>query len=157
MYLPATTDRAYSSVNLKQLGEDVAEQPEFVLASFRLIRHARTNLTCACLDVILQVRAPSRPEHGIAGLGLLSHVLVAKFPDRLPMYRQSAIYARESVDLDWALLVTWLCGATALLRQLVDAIRKHAMAARKLTADDTLVPVLPPGNGKSKSGAYGLI
>jgi len=153
VYLPATTDCPSCGGNLKQLGEDVAEQLEFVPASFRVIRHVRPKLACACCDAIVQAPAPSRPiERGIAGAGLLAHVLVAKFADHLPLYRQSVIYAREGVDLDRALLASWVGAASALLRPLVDAIRKHVLAAAKLHADDTPVPVLAPGNGKTKTG-----
>ena len=125
----------------------------FVPASFRVIRHVRPKLACGCCDAIVQSPAPSRPiERGIAGPGLLSHVLEAKFADHLPLFRQSVIYAREGVDLDRALLVSWVGAASALLRPLVDAIRKHVLAAQKLHADDTPVPVLAPGNGKTKTG-----
>ena len=77
---------------LHQLGEDVAEQLEFVPASFRVIRHVRPKLACGCCDTIVQAPAPSRPiARGIAGPGLLAHVLVAKFADHLPLYRWSGI------------------------------------------------------------------
>lgn len=93
---------------LRPLGEDVAEQLEFVSASFRVILHVRPKLACACCDAIVQAPEPSRPiERGIAGPGLLAHVLVAKFADHLPLYRQVVIYAREGVDLDRALLASW--------------------------------------------------
>lgn len=85
----------------------MAEQLEFVPASFRVIRHVRPKLACGCCDAIVQAPAPSRPiARGIAGPGLLAHVLVAKFADHLPLYRQSVIYAREGVELDWALLAS---------------------------------------------------
>ena len=152
VYLPETTDCSACGGNLKQLGEDVSEQLEFVPASFRVIRHVRPKLACACCDAIVQAPAPSRPiERGIAGPGLLAHVLVAKFADHLPLYRQSVNYAREGVDLDRALLASWVGAASALLRPLVDAIRKHVLAAAKLHADDTPVPVLEPGNGKKQN------
>lgn len=153
VYLPATTDCPACGGNLKQLGEDVSEQLEFVPASFRVIRHVRPKLACGCCDAIVQAPAPGRPiERGIAGPGLLAHLLVAKFADHLPLYRQSVIYAREGVDLDRALLASWVGAASALLRPLVDAICKHVLAAAKLHADDTPVPVLAPGNGKTKTG-----
>lgn len=82
---------------------------------------------------------------------MLAHVLVAKFADHLPLYPQSVIYAHEGVDLDRALLASWVGVASALLRPLVDAIRKHVLVATKLHADDTQVPVLAPGNGKTKT------
>lgn len=138
---------------LKYLGEDVAEQLEYVPASFRVIRHVRPKLACACCDAIVQAPAPSRPiERGIAGPGLLAHIVVAKFADHLPLYRQSVIYAREGVDLERSLLASWVGACNVLLRPLVNAIRDHVLAASKLHADDTPVPVLAPGNGKTKTG-----
>jgi transposase len=130
----------------------VAEQLEYVPASFRVIRHVRPKLACACCDTIVQAPAPSRPiERGIAGPGLLAHVLVAKFADHLPLYRQSVIYARDGVELDRALLASWVGAASGLLRPLVEAIRRHVLAGPKLHADDTPIPVLAPGNGKTKT------
>jgi len=138
---------------MKQLGEDVSEQLEYVPASFRVIRHVRPKLACLCCDHIAQAAAPSRPiERGMAGPGLLAHVLVAKFADHLPLYRQSVIYAREGVELNRSLLAKWVGHSAALLQPLVDTLRRHVMAATKLHADDTPVPVLAPGNGKTKTG-----
>jgi transposase len=123
---------------LRPLGEDVAEQLEFVQASFRVICHVRPKLACSCCDAIVQAPAPSRPiERGIAGPGLLAHVLVAKFADHLRLFRHAVSYAREGVDLDRALLAGWVGAANALLRPLVDAIRRHVLTASKLHADDT--------------------
>ena len=152
-YLPPDEACPSCGEKLHQVGEDVAEQLEFVPASFRVIRHVRPKLACGCCDAIVQAPAPSRPiARGIAGPGLLAHVLVAKFADHLPLYRQSVIYAREGVELDRALLASWVGAASALLRPLVDAIRQHVLAGTKLHADDTPVPVLAPGNGKTKTG-----
>ena len=152
-YLPPDEACPSCGGKLHQLGEDVAEQLEFVPASFRVIRHVRPKLACGCCDAIVQSPAPSRPiTRGIAGPGLLAHVLVAKFADHLPLYRQSVIYAREGVELDRALLASWVGAASALLRPLVDAVRKHVLAADKLHADDTPVPVLAPCNGKTRTG-----
>lgn len=139
--------------DLAWLGEDVSEQLEYVLASFRVIRHVRPKLACNGCDHIVQAPAPSRPiMRGMASPGLLAHVLVAKYCDHLPLYRQSVIYAREGVDLDRALLADWVGASSALLDPLVDAVRRHVMAGVKLHADDTPVPVLAPGNGKTKTG-----
>lgn len=137
---------------LRHLGEDVAEQLEYVPASFRVIRHVRPKLACACCDAIVQAPAPSRPvERGIAGPGLLAHVLVAKYADHLPLYRQSVIYAREDVELDRSLLANWVGACHTLLRPLVDAVQRHVFAANKLHADDTPIPVLAPGNGSTRT------
>lgn len=137
---------------LAPLGEDVSEQLEFVPASFRVIRHVRPKLACACCDRIVQAPAASRPiERGLPGPGLLAHVLVAKYADHLPLYRQSVIYAREGVELERSLLASWVGAASTLLRPLGEALRRHVFAAAKLHADDTPLPVLAPGNGKTRT------
>ena len=152
-HLPAAESCPECGGKLAILGEDVSEQLEYVPASFRVIRHARPKLACTCCDHIAQAPAPSRPiVRGFAGPGLLAHVLVAKFCDHLPLYRQSVIYAREGVDLDRALLADWVGASSALLDPLVDALRRHVLAGAKVHADDTPIPVLSPGNGKTKTG-----
>ncbi len=138
---------------LKTLGEDVAEVLEYVPASFRVIRHVRPKLACAACDRIVQAAAPNRPiARGLAGPGLLAHVLVAKYCDHLPLYRQSGIYAREGVELERSTLAGWVGQCNALLRPLVAALRSHVLAGDKVHADDTPVPVLAPGEGKTKTG-----
>ena len=137
---------------LRKLGEDVSEMLEYVPASFKVIRHIRPKLCCTKCDVILEAPAPSRPiDRGLAGPGLLAHVLVAKYADHLPLYRQSEIYAREGVDLDRSTLADWVGATSHLLSPLVDHLRRHVLAASKLHADDTPVPVLAPGMGKTKT------
>jgi transposase len=138
---------------LRSLGEDISEVLECVPASFYVIRHVRPKLSCSSCDVIVQAPAPSRPiERGLAGPGLLAHVLTAKFGDHLPLYRQCEIYAREGVDLDRSTLAQWVGESSQLLRPLVEAMRVYVMSGNKLHADDTPVPVLAPGNGKTKTG-----
>ncbi len=138
---------------LRKLGEDVSEVLERIPSRFQVIRHVRVKLACACCDRIVQAAAPSRPiERGLAGPGLLAHVLVSKYGDHLPLYRQSEIYAREGVELDRATLTDWVGGTSRLFEPLVQALRRHVMSAEKLHADDTPVPVLAPGLGKTKTG-----
>jgi transposase len=138
---------------LKPLGEDVSEILEYVPARFKVIRQVRPKLACACCERIVQAQAPSRPiERGIAGPGLLAHVLVSKYCDHLPLYRQSEMYAREGVELERSTLADWVGGTSQLLAPLVQALRRHVLSATKLHADDTPVPVLAPGNGKTKTG-----
>jgi transposase len=135
------------------LGEDISEILEYVPARFQVIRQVRTKLACACCERIVQAEAPSRPiERGVAGPGLLAHVLVSKYCDHLPLYRQSEIYAREGVELERSTLADWVGGTSQLLAPLVEALRRHVLSATKLHADDTPVPVLAPGNGKTKTG-----
>jgi transposase len=138
---------------LKKLGEDVSEMLEYVPASFKVIRHIRPKLCCTGCDVIVQAPAPSRPiERGLAGPGLLAHILTAKYCDHLPLYRQSEIYRREDVDLDDSTLADWVAGSSRLLQPLIEALRRYVIDGDKLHADDTPVPVLAPGNGKTKTG-----
>lgn len=138
---------------LRKLGEDVSEVLERIPARLYVIRHVRVKLACASCDKIVQAEAPSRPiERGMAGPGLLAHVLVSKYGDHLPLYRQSEIYAREGVELDRATLADWVGQTSRLFAPLVEALRRHVMSAEKLHADDIPVPVLAPGLGKTKTG-----
>src|SRR5438094_7577367 len=131
----------------------VSEVLEYVPDHFKVIRHVRTKLSCTKCDCIVQAAAPSRPiERGVAGPGLLAHVLVSKYADHLPLYRQSEIYARHGVELERSTLADWVGGTPQLLEPLVEALRRYAIAAGKLHADDTPVPVLAPGNGKTTTG-----
>jgi transposase len=138
---------------LKYLGEDVAETLEIEPIRFKVVRRVRTKLACACCDKIVQAPAPARPiERGIAGPALLAQVLVSKYADHVPLYRQSEIFAREGVELDRSLLAEWVGSTAALLAPLVDEIRKHVLAADVVHGDETPIPVLAPGNGKTKTG-----
>lgn len=147
IYVPGTDACPSCGGGLRHLGEDVAELLEYVPVSFRVCGqswHAAA-ATPSC-------RRQHRPiERVIARPGLLAHVLVAKFADHLPLYRQAVIYARDGVDLDRALLTSWVGAASVLLRPLVDAIRRHVLTSAKLHADDTPISVLTPGNGKTKT------
>ncbi len=138
---------------LRKLGEDVSEMLEYVPARFKVIRHVRPKLSCTKCDVIVQAEAPSRPiARGLAGPGLLAHVLVSKYADHQPLYRQAEIYAREGVELERSTLADWVGATSELLVPLNDGLRQYVMSPGKLHADDTPVPVLAPGTGKTKLG-----
>lgn len=138
---------------LRRLGEDISEMLEYVPARFQVIRHVRPKLSCSACERIVQAAAPTRPiARGLAGPGLLAHVLVSKYADHLPLYRQSEIYAREGVDLERSTLADWVGATSSLLDPLVEALRRYVFDCRKLHADDTPVPVLAPGTGKTKTG-----
>ncbi len=138
---------------LKPLGEDVSEVLEYVPGQLRVIRHVRPKLSCGRCSTIIQSPAPSRPiAKGLAGPGLLAHVLVSKYCDHLPLNRQSQIHAREGVELSRSTLADWVGESSALLRPLVDALAEHVLSAEKVHADDTPVPVLNPGRGTTKQG-----
>src|ERR1700739_4611004 len=95
---------------------------------------------------------PYQSFRTFARRGLLAHVLASKFADHLPLYRQSEMYRGKGGELDRSTLADWVCGTSQLFEPLVAALRRHVMAAPKLHADDTPVPVLAPGNGKTKTG-----
>jgi transposase len=138
---------------LRQFGEDVSEQLERIPATYKVIRHVRPKFACAACERVVEAPAPARPiERGLAGPDLLAHVLVSKYGDHVPLYRQSEIFAREGIDLNRSTLAGWVGAASELLVPLVDEIGKHVLAASKIHADDTPVPVLAPGNGKTKTG-----
>ena len=138
---------------LRHFGDDVSEQLEYVPESFKVIRHVRPKFTCTGCDRVVEAPAPSRPiERGLAGPSLLAHVIVSKYADHLPLYRQSEIYARQGVEISRSTLAGWVGAASDLLAPLVEAIGKHVLAGRKLHADDTPMPVLAPGSGKTKTG-----
>lgn len=138
---------------LRLLGEDVTEVLEYVPASFKVIREVRPKMSCGCCSRIVQEPASSRAiDRGIAGPGLLANVLVSKYSSHLPLYRQAEIFSRLGVDLSRSTLADWVGGASRTLAPLVEAIRKYVLAAEKLHGDDTPVPVLAPGNGKTNTG-----
>ena len=138
---------------LRLLGEDVSEVLEYVPARFKVLRTVRPKMSCACCSRIVQEPAPNRViDRGLAGPGLLAHVLVAKYADHLPLYRQSEMFAREGIDLDRSTLADWVGGASRTLRPLIEALKKYVLNAEKLHGDDVPVPVLAPGNGKTKTG-----
>ena len=136
---------------LKLLGEDVSEQLEIIDAAFKVIRTVRRKKARACCDRIVQAPAPSRPiERGIAGPGLLAQILVSKFADHQPLYRQAAIYARDGVELDRSTMARWVGACGALMRPLVEALQRYVLQPGKVHSDDTTMPVLAPGNGQTR-------
>ena len=137
---------------LKKLGEDVTEELEYVPGRFVVNRFVRPRMACACCEAIHQAPLPSRPiERGRPGPGLLAHVLVSKYADHLPLYRQSAIYEREGIDLERSTLSDWVGRSTALLEPLAEAIGRHVLRGQAIFADDTPVSMLNPGSGKTKT------
>ncbi len=140
---------------LRKVGEDVTEILDYIPGRFEVIRHVRPAYSCRKCEAMTQMPMPALPiPHGQAGPGLLAHVLIAKFCDHLPLYRQAEIYARDGVDLDRATLADWVGKAAWLVQPLAERIGAHIMAGGVLHADDTPVPVLAPGRGKTKTGRF---
>ena len=137
---------------LRRIGADVTEELEYVPGRFIVNRIVRPRLTCSCCERFVQAPLPSRPiERGRPGPGLLAHVLVSKYADHLPLYRQSQIFEREGLDLDRSTLADWVGKTTALLAPLADAIGRHVLSAEAIFADDTPVQMLTPGTGKTQT------
>ena len=133
---------------LRPIGQDVAEQLEYVPGHFKVIRHVRPKLACVRCEAIFQAAAPSRPiERGLPGPALLAHVMVAKYCDHMPLYRQSRIYARQGVDIDRSTMAGWVGQGDALLDPLAAALGRYALGGAKVHADDTPVPV--PASARS--------
>jgi len=131
--------------SLKTLGEDITEELEYVPGRLVVNRIVRPRMACSCCEQICQAPLPSRPiEKGLPGPGLLAHVLVNKYADHSPLYRQSQIFEREGIDLDRSTLAGWVGKSTALLEPLAAAIQRHVLSGQAIFADDTPVDMLSP-------------
>lgn len=153
MHTPVSCACPDCGAAMRKLGEDISEMLDFVPGYFKVLRHVRPKLACGHCARVIQLPAPSRPiERGIPTPGLLAQVLAAKYADHCPLYRQQVIYARGGVDLDRATLADWVGAAARLLAPLVEVVGRYVLAAEKVHTDDTPVPVLAPGRGKTKTG-----
>jgi transposase len=138
---------------LHQIGETVSEMLDHVPARLQVIRICRPRYGCRACGTIHQAPAPERPiAKGLATPALLAHVLVSKYCDHLPLYRQCQILARQGVELDRSTLANWVGGACWWLEPLQARLAEHVFASQKLFADDTPLPVLDPGRGRTKTG-----
>jgi len=138
---------------LHAIGESVSEMLDWVPAQFRVIRITRPKYACRCCESVVQQPAPERPiAGGMATTALLAHILISKYCDHLPLYLQSQIFARYGVDLARSTLADWVGGACWWLEALYDRISRNLLASHYLFADDTSVPVLDPGGGRTKTG-----
>src|SRR3954466_10234727 len=139
---------------LHVIGEDTSEMLDIVPAQLRVRVIRRPRYACrACEGAVVQAPAPERPiAGGMATEALLAHVLVAKYGDHLPLYRQALIFARQGVELDRSTLCAWVGRACWWLEPLWHLLRRHVMSSTRIFADDTRLPVLDPGRGRTKTG-----
>ena len=139
---------------LHQIGEDVSERLDVVPTTFRVLVTRRPRYGCrSCESAVVQAPAPARiVEGGIPTEALIAQVLVAKYADHLPLYRQAQIYARQGIQLDRSTLADWTGRAAWYLRPLRDHILERLRRAERLFADETTAPVLDPGRGRTKTG-----
>ena len=139
---------------MHRIGEDVAERLDMVPAQFRVIVTRRPKFGCrACESAVVQAPAPARLiEGGMPTEALVAHVLVGKYADHLPLYRQSQIYARQGIELDRSTLADWVGRAAAELQPLHERLFEHLKRSPKLFMDETRAPVLDPGRKRTKTG-----
>jgi transposase len=139
---------------LHTIGEDTSEMLDLVPAQLRVKVIRRPRYACrSCEETVVQAPAPERPiTGGMATEALLAHVLVAKFCDHLPLYRQAQIFARQGIELDRSTLCDWVGRACWWLEPLWRLLRRHVMGSTRIFADDTPLPVLDPGRGRTKTG-----
>src|SRR5947209_2063832 len=138
---------------LRRIGEDITETLDYVPGRFKVIRHIREKLSCRSCDNVIAAPAPDHAiTRGRAGAGLLAHIVVSKYDDHLPLYRQAEIFARQGINLETSTLSGWVGATSAALAPLIDALAADVMASDTLHVDDTPVPVLAPGTGKTKTG-----
>lgn len=139
---------------LHVIGEDVAERLDVVPATFRVLVTRRPRYGCrGCKAAPVQAPAPAHiVTGGLPGEALVAHVLVSKYADHLPLYRQAQIYARQGVELDRSTLADWTGRATWWLRPLRDYLPGTLKRSGKLFADETFAPVLDPGRGRTRRG-----
>jgi transposase len=138
------------------IGEDVSERLDVIPAQFRVIVTRRPRYACrSCTDGVVQAPAPGRLiPGGMPTEALVAHVLVSKYADHLPLYRQAQIYGRQGIDLDRSTLADWVGRAAFELRPVYDALMADLKQSTKLFMDETRAPVLDPGARKTKTGYF---
>jgi transposase len=136
---------------LKRIGEDIAEKLDYVPGVFSVERHVRGKWVCSACQSLVQAPLPAHViDKGLAATGLLAQVLVAKYADHLPLYRQEAVFARAGVTLARSSLAQWVGACGLALQPLVDALKAALFTRPVLHADETPVAMLDPGHGKTR-------
>ena len=139
--------------DLRKVGETESEVLTYVPGRFEVIQHIRPAKSCRCCETMVQAPMPSLPiVRGMPSPELLAQIIVSKFCDHLPLYRQEQIYARAGVALTRALMAGWMGKIGELVDPLVEAVGKHVMAGDHIHVDDTPAPTLDPGRGRTKTG-----
>jgi len=153
IHRPPEVCKRCGGTDLRDVSESVTEVLRYVPGHFAVDRHVRPACSCRKCEAMMQAPMPELPIlRGMVDASFLSHIVVAKFCDHLPLYRQAEICARLGLDIDRSQLAEWLGHVAWLLRPLVELIAEHVMAGRIIHADDTPVDVLAPGTGKTKTG-----
>lgn len=138
---------------MRRLSADAAEQLDVAPAAWRVVRTIRPKYSCRACERVVQASAPVKAiARGRATFATLAHVVVSKFDHHLPLYRQAEMMAAQGIDIDRSTLAGWTGQASALLDPIVSRIRDEGLRRTKIHADDTPVPVLDPGRGRTATG-----
>ena len=154
IHLPASGDCVCPACGgaLRRFAEDADEMLDIEPVVFKVIRHVRPKFSCRACEKIVQAPAPDKAiARGKASFRMIGHIIVSKFDHHLPLYRQAEMMAAQGVDIDRSTLAGWTGQGAALLDPIVARIREMVLSASKLHTDDTPVPMLDPGNGKTKT------
>ncbi len=131
---------------LKVIGQTVSEQLDIINTAFRVIETVRPKLACCGCDTILQAPMPTKPlDRSYAGAGLLARILVGKYCEHTPLYRQSEIYARRGIELSHNTMARWVAAVADRLRPLAVALNAYVLEAGKVHADDSVTRRTDPG------------
>ncbi|WP_226662950.1 IS66 family transposase [Microbulbifer aggregans] len=135
---------------LQRIGEDISEKLDYTPGTFTVERHIRGKWACKRCERITQAPVPLQIiDKGIPTSGLLAHLLIAKYADHLPLYRQEKIFARAGLAISRSTLAEWVGRCGVALQPLVDALREELLQQPVLHADETPVPMLDPGKKKT--------
>jgi len=150
---PASCTCAQCGAQMVEIGEEISEQLDMIPAKFFVHRHIRPKLACRQCETVQSPALPNQPiDKGLPAPGLLAQVLIAKYADHCPLHRQQGIYARRGVELPRSTMAGWIGELEVSLEPLVEALHGELLAERYLQADETTVPVLAPGTGRTATG-----
>lgn len=137
----------------RKIADDISETLEYVPSSFKVNRYIRPRCACVNCEKIVQAYVPSKTiAKGKAGSGLLAHIIVQKYCNHLPLYRQSQMYAREGIEISRSTMASWVGQCSKLLNPLIECIKESIFESGQIHGDDTPIRVLSPGIGKTKTG-----
>ncbi|MEW5864390.1 MAG: IS66 family transposase [Pseudomonadota bacterium] len=142
-----TAEERAAFASLERIGEETSETLDYIPAKLQVIEHVRAKYAATCkgedkrTTVVTAQMPPAPLPKSNASPNLLSHVLVSKYADHLPLNRIEGIFRRQGVELSRSTLCDWVLGSTELLSVLYEALKTHVLAAPKIHADDTLIPL----------------
>lgn len=143
------------SKNFRKIADDISETLEYIPATFKVIKYIRPRCACLNCEKIVQAYPASKAiPKSKAGEGILSHIIVSKYADHLPLYRQGEIFERSGIIIPISTMSRWMMKCEELLQPLIEVLRKEIFVSSHIHGDDTPVRVLAPGLGKTKTGRF---